>query len=248
MKLAMLILISFIDMSWGGNMTLTEYQDSATMWHDRKCINGIPSSNNTWIYTAYSKYLAPKSFLRHEVMQRYLSCARSFDPLKIDRLPQMHTPPLSKDEVIGMVSLGLLTSKELENSHWNFCNLEAEFDRKLSLGSIYRGIKALWGIRGKHRNTVWAENVVEAYPLAFRLAPHDIYYVKRFYKRSTSLLEKAAFYANFASVYFRGDKSSRMLLWLQLEDMNHYLLKFIPKKKWVQTYFESEHPFHKAVE
>jgi hypothetical protein len=219
------------------------YQDIDTFYHHKPVVNGDPSSNNGYIYTAYSKYLAPNTLDRHRIIARFVKCTKSLDPVKITRLPGMETPPLSKDEIIGMVSLGLISDSELSRSHYNFCSQDIAFERKLSLKSIFGAVKALFKIRKEHRNYVWENRIVEAYPLAFRLPPEDIYYVQKYSGVSPSLLNTTIFYANMAMVWAKGDKSSRMMLFLKLNDLGHPFRKLIPYKKWVRDYFPADHPF-----
>lgn len=88
---------------------------------------------------------------------------------------------------------------------------------------------------------------MEAYPLAFRLPPEDIYYVKEYSGVRASIFESVAFYLNAAMTIHNGDKSSRMLLFLKLEDMNHWLKRFVDKDKWVRDYFEENHDFVKNL-
>ena len=238
-------------------MILSIYQDKNTMWHDRPCKNGEPRSNNAWIYSAYSTYLAPKtvdSLKRYEVFKQ---CGRSLYPIKIDRLPGKIHPSLSKDEILGLTHAGFITRYELEASHWNFCNLDYK-PEKLTLKTIWISLKALYNVRkevkkqgltgSRARNYIWENNIIEAYPLAFYLAPWDQYYVVRYNEQRANLLQTLAFYINFIFTLIKGNKSVRMLLWLQLEDLDHFLLKLIPRDKWVRDYFDKDHPFVKGLE
>lgn len=227
---------------------VSEYQDRNSLWHDKKCIKGVPSSNNGWIYSAYAKYLAPCTSDRLKLLAVHKKCVESYSPLRINRLPGKIHPPLSKDEVIGMASLGLVSNSELESNHYNFCNLNATFERKLSIPSIIRAVRALYKIKDEHRNYVWENQVVDAYPLAFKLGPEDVYYIRKYYKKSPGIFNTIVFYLNALQTYFKGNKSARMMLWLKLEDLNSSLVRFIPKKKWVKTYFGEEHDFYKNLE
>lgn len=224
------------------------YQDSDSFYHDKPTKNGDPSSNNGFIYTAYSNYLAPDSISRNAILARYINCRESLDPLMINRLPYKKLPPQSKDEIIGMVSLGLLSNGELEASHWNFCNIDDKFDRKLTIKSFFKAAISLFKVRKEHRNYAWENNMTETYPLMFNLPLWDRYYVKKQYSVSPNLAEVTFFYLNAAMTYFKGNKSSRMMLWLQLSDLRHPLLKYIPRNKWVRTYFGDDHTFTKNLE
>ena len=221
------------------------YQDKDTYWHDRECIDGKPRSNNRNIYTAYSKYLTEKSdhIMDSKRKLAFEKCVKSYSPLKINRLPGKEEPPMSKDEVIGMVSLGYLEIEDLEKSHWNFCNFDDYQPEKLSVINVLRALIKLFQIRKEHRNYFWQNRIKEVYCLTFLLPLWDIYYVKKFNNKKVSKLETVVFYLNALMVIYKGNKSSRMLLWLQLKDMNHFLSKVVPEKKWINNYFEEGHPF-----
>lgn len=220
------------------------YQDSYTMWHDVPCVNGNPSSNNGYIYSAYSKYLKPNTLDTNLLKLLYDGCLIMRYPLLVTRLPGKFTPPTSHDEIIGMVSLGLLDYNTLERSYFNFCSIDYG-ERRLTLVSFIKALRAIYGARNEDRNYLWKNKVYDAYPLMFKLKPWDIYYVKRFHNKSVNLLELLSFYVNFIYVFTKGDKSSRLMLWLQLCDMKHKLLKFIPVSKWVSDYFTVGHPFRR---
>lgn len=232
-------------------MSEITYQDKWTRWHDKPCINGEPKSNNGWIYTAYGKYLDKDHLVNRDLDKRlecYKGCRKSEYPLKVDRSPNDPIPPLSKDEVIGMVSLGLMTRHELAYSHWNFCNFEEYTPKKLTLSSIIKAAKLLYAARKEHRNYIWENKVEDAYPLAFLLPPEDQYYVIKHYGKSPGIFRTLIFYINTILTLTGDNKSAKMLKWLQLEDMNHPLLRFVDKDKFVRDYFGEEHPFVKGLE
>ena len=66
-------------------------------------------------------------------------------------------------------------------------------------------------------------------------------------KKKTSLFEKAAFMLNTFNVVRKGNKSARMMLLLQLLDMDSPVLSHIPMVQWVEDYFGTEHPFSAGV-
>lgn len=226
---------------------MSKFQDSSTGWHDKLCINGEPRSNNSWIYSSYAKYLAPNTTDDIKLAARFAKCVVSMEPLRINRLPYKEEPLFSKDEVIGCRSLGFLTDSDLARSHYNFCNTDAKFERKLSLKSIYKALKALYAIKDEHRNYVWQNEVLDAYPLAFRLAPEDIYHSRKLDGKSAGIFNTIVFYLNTALTIYKGNKSARMLTWLKLKDLKHPLLRFIPLKKYVLAYFGPTHPFYLNV-
>jgi hypothetical protein len=226
---------------------MENYQDKWSRWHHKPTDGINPSSNNGWVYTAYASKILPSSIDMNKLFTCYRECTRSLSPIKIDRSPNLSHPPLSKDEVIGLVSLGFLTDYNLKSSSYNFCNLESSFIRKLSLSSFICGLKSLWKIRKEHRNYAWQQNIVETYPLLFKLMPWDIYYVKKYYNKKTSLFQKIMFYLNFISVIMGNNNSTKMMLWLQLEDLNHPLKKIIPYTDYIVSYFGEFHPLSNKI-
>jgi hypothetical protein len=238
---------------------MNKYQDKYTRYHD-KPVNSDkdPSSNNGWVYSAYAKYLAPNTTDFDAILSCFDKCNRSKDgSLLVDRSPNDPTPPLSKDEIVGMVSFAQINDIELKKSHWNHCNLEYEKE-PLSFKNVTKAVIALLkmnreikklGLEGSEkRNYVWEKEIKEAYCLAFLLPLQDQYYVNRFYGKSTTLLQKIFFYISLILTLTKGGKSSRMMLWLQLSDLNHWCLRFVPKNKWVRDYFDPNHPFVKGLE
>jgi len=227
---------------------MSDYQDRDTFYHDKPCVNGEPSSNNGWIYTAYSKYLAPRTTNHELITMRFNNCVRSYSPLRFDRLPDKIHPPVSKDEVIGAVSLGRLSASDLELNHWNFCNLDNYEPKKFTIGNAIKAAKLLYKIRKEHRNFVWQNNMTDAYNLTFYLPPEDQYYVLKFFGKRAGILRTIIFYINTLLTLTGKNKSAKMLKWLQLEDLKHPLLRFINKDKLVRDYFGDKHPFVKGLE
>ena len=219
---------------------MSNYQDGYTRWHDR-----TKGSNNGFIYSSYSKYLAPHTIDQQKIRECYELCLRKLSPLKVDRSPHDPYPPISKDEIIGMVSLGLLSRDVLVASHWNICNLEYT-PKKLTFRSFYKAAKILYKLRDEHRNYFWENEIKDAYPLAFYLPPENQYYVNKMDGTRPTIIQTIFFYINTVISLTKGDKSAKMLMWLQLSDMDHWLLRFTKQKKYVETYFEVGHPFRKG--
>lgn len=224
---------------------LSKYQDKQSFWHHKPCVNGKPSSNNGYIYTAYAKYLAPDTLQHGSIRTRYHTSVKTQNPLRVTRLPGKETPPVSKDEILGMVSLGLLSDATLKESHYNFCSLDRDFDRKLTFKSFFKAAYSLFKIRKEHRNYFWQEEMVECYPLAFWLDPADQYYVRKMAGKKASISQTIFFYVNFFTTLKGDNKSSHMMNWLKCEDLNKkFLLRFIDKKKIVANYFGKDHDLY----
>lgn len=225
---------------------MNQYQDKWTRYHDKPCTDGKPSSNNGWVYTAYSKYLVKDPYNLNSIVKCYLACRVAEYPLRINRSPSKILPPMSKDEIIGLASLGLVSCADLAWNHWNFCNLREYNHKPLTLSRFLIAVKALWEIRKEHRNYVWEEKITEAYPLAFRLAPWDTYYIRKMDNVKVSIFETICFYLNFFAVLLGSNKSTKMLEWLKVKDLDHPLKKLINQDRIVRAYFGEYHPFVKG--
>lgn len=228
------------------------YQCYLGLYHDKPVEGRTPSSNNGWIYTAYGRYImADGKFTlkrKQQLLQTFHLCTESLEPLKINRLPGKVTPPMSRDEIIGLASLGLLRRHELEASYWNFCNFTDYKPEKLTWPKIKAAAKTLWNIRKLHRNAVWKMEAQDAYCLAFYLPPQDQYYIRELYNHKTTLLQTVAFYADLVWTPFFGDKSNKLILWLKLKDIRPKLARLLPIKKYIREYFGSEHIFTRVGE
>lgn len=233
------------------------YQDEWTRFHDKPTNGKDPSSNNGFMYTAEGIHLAPDDVDMEKVFQCYLKCRRSLFPVKIDRNPGQLTPPLSKDETIALASLGLLTRFELEKSYWNFCNLPEYEQKPLTIKTFIKAVKALYNVNkevkrlkltgSKKRNYVWEKQIVDAYPLAFRLPPEDVFYIKKLYNDKTNIFELVYFFLAACVTIIKDDRSSTMYLWLQLKNIYPKLADKLPLKRYVKRYFGVSHPFYKGL-
>lgn len=126
---------------------MNEYQDVYGRWHDKVTVEGRPSSNNGWIYTAYAKKLGfPIN------MGQMRDCARQCMIKTPDgrwvftRSPGKKEPPMSRDEVLGLVYLGVLGFRE---GDWGFSPYG------VPSFNPFKSIAALWRMRKAHRNAIW---------------------------------------------------------------------------------------------
>ena len=95
---------------------MSTYWDSYGRLHHKPCINGVPSSNNGWMYTAYADKLLTIDLDRNGLIECFNKCIikdardnRSF----VIRSPGKDLPPMSRDEILGMAALGLLKPTHL---------------------------------------------------------------------------------------------------------------------------------------
>lgn len=233
------------------------HQDKWTRMHD-KPTNGIdPSSNNGFIYSAYTMHVAPELIIKPRIIDCVNKCTVNAFEFKYNRSPNKITPPFSRDEVMGLLSLfkdtdyGMELYKRLKANHWNFCNFKYYQKEPLTLDKILTAADALYEIRNEHRNHVWQTSRKEAYCLAFRLPPSDIYYVKKLYGDEPSILETIAFYAETIQARYRGTKSTRMISWLKVMDLAYSGILFgyfrENEKQLFLDYFGKDHVLSKII-
>ena len=240
---------------------MRNYVDKYGFYHDRVVSEDKePSSNNPAIYTAYAKLLGlpvDRGLVADAV--RASRTRNHIESLQFsqNRLPNQTTPPMSRDEIIGLASLGLLDYYALANSGFVFhYEPEANTEKHLSFKGALKAIKALWAIRNKHRNEVWKGKHYDGYTLAFRLSAADRYYVKTMYNKKPTILETIAFHSSalFTSLQrskgTKGVVSAKNIIYLQLNDMqmySHPAMKLMNLKNQFDEYFEKGHIFREAV-
>jgi|11BtaG_2_1085332.scaffolds.fasta_scaffold00997_5 hypothetical protein len=237
---------------------MNNYQDRFTRFHDKPTDGRNPSSNNGFIYTAYAKHIVPDMVDQMKITECVHKCLVDKNKFQINRNPNDPTPPLSRDEVMGILSIykntgyGDLLYKCLKSNHWNFCNLPEYEKKPLNLNRILTAADILYDIKDEHRNTVWKENMIDAYPLAFRLPPSDIYYLKRLYGDKPNMLERLHFYAETLQSVYKGDKSGRVITWLKIKDLgleDTFLGKKViaREKQSFEEYLGKEHILTKNI-
>lgn len=213
------------------------------LYHDKPVKDGEPSSNNGWIYTAYAKALGFPLPINIDYDSLFMDCKTEESSNFIrNRLPKKEEPPVSRDEIIGMhvmandvcFLLGNLYSWYLVKRVWEKY-------------SIIQSIKALWKIRKKHRNYVWKNKVYPAYKLAFKLMPHDRYFIKSTSMHFRSNLYEWCMFQLYAfSTIVQRNISAKNILWLQLEMLNSiFWIRFINQPKNFKKYFPADHPFNR---
>lgn len=234
------------------------YQDRFTRFHDKPTDGQNPSSNNGFIYTAYGNHILPEKIEISFIVDCVNRCTYDLSKFQINRNPNDKTPPLSRDEVMGILSLckemayGKTLYRMLKDNYWNFCNLPEYEKKPLNLNRILTAADTLYDIKDEHRNTVWKESIIEAYPLAFRLPPSDIYYLKRLYGDKPNILERLAFYAETLQSVYKGDRSGRLISWLKIKDLgleDTFLGKKViaREKQSFEEYFGKDHILSKSI-
>lgn len=218
------------------------------LYHDKPCKNSQPSSNNGWLYTALSKYALSQKYEKSDFMDLFESCFTSGKHYKLDReklyyinrLPGKIYPPVSRDEIIGQVSLGLpIENMLILAAGWKLYN-----PHFIGHYPLWISIKALWKIRNKHRNTFWQESIYPAFPLAMNILWHDRYYICHMRGFNWNLKYFLAFYLYALTTAIKGSPGEKNILYLQLRDMKNPLYKLINFKSNLLKYFGSSHIFN----
>lgn len=145
-----------------------KYEDRWGRLHHKICKDYEPSSNNGWIYTAYADKL--KIPLKYHMLEIcFKGCKTSTN--KLNRHPPSikSEVPISRDEVLGMASLGFLKPHHLDG--WNFCPYE------IPKFNLIKTLQQLWELRGKHRNYLWQNKLEHTYIFAFSVPLSDRHFI-----------------------------------------------------------------------
>ena len=217
---------------------MSKYVCKYGLYHDREVKNGEPSSNNGWIYTAYANRLG-LDINRDQIYATQCNCfiLPGLHPIYMfSRLPGKLYPPLSRDEVLGMASLGF---DVMIYYGWYMYKMDWKPD-------YIKAIKTLWRIRKEHRNNVWEQHHYEAFPLAFKLWHHDRYYINSIFpKRKPTIFQWIMFQLYVISTILQNNISAKNVCLLQLEDLNsRWWIRFFDKKKQYAEYFSEDHIFN----
>ncbi len=142
---------------------MQNYQDKYGRYHHKPCINGEPSSNNGYIYTAYADKLG-LPLNDSELQFCFNKCVNEHNTF-ILRSPGKGLPPMSRDEILGAAALGLLKARNLQG--WSFS------PRPIPRFNLFKLIAQLLEVRGKHRNYFWENNLDQLYSFAFSVPIQD---------------------------------------------------------------------------
>lgn len=222
------------------------YQDKYGRYHDKPTDGVEPSSNNGWIYTAYAKQIGLDVDM-DKLRECYEQCLVDSSSYKINRSPNKLTPPLSKDEVVGLISLGLIDYDKLEKQNFTYCNLPNFKGKKLIQINWFKAIYQLIKLANEHRNTIWEEEgYEEAMQVAFRLKPDNIYYLKKMYGKKTNLFEDIFFKVSSFITRSGDNNSTKNIDSLQRHDLGLDYDKGAMLTTYI-AYFGTEHPFVKFL-
>lgn len=150
----------------GTQMSSNKYTDQWGRYHDKPTDGITPSSNNGWIYTAYAKKAGLP--INYDTL---LECAHECyvpEPKPhFVRSPGVATPPISRDEILGLAYLDIINIVDDGYGAWNFSPYEFP---KFSLVKL---VKQLLEAKGKHRNYFWQNNLDQIYRFAFSVPVQD---------------------------------------------------------------------------
>lgn len=170
--------------------TYLTYQDKWGRFHDKPCYDGKYSSNNGWTYSSYAQKvgLELNYFSLQECFNQCLNNGKF-----VNRSPNDPTPPPSREEILGLASLGFLKPQHLNG--WNFSPrpipkfnaiklLQQLWQLRPSIGKKYRwedgediydGRTLVW----KHRNYFWENNLDQIYRFAFSVPLVDRHFLNQ---------------------------------------------------------------------
>lgn len=230
------------------------YFDKWGRLHHKPCVNGEPSSNNGWIYTAYYHKLhnVRSTIINNEklvLIGEQCSALLTRHPVEF-KLPSQQVP-ISRDEILGLAYLGFLTPEHL--SDWNFCpfilkkfnpfklitqlwELRPEFDFYSELHPTKdRYIeKGPWFVF-KHRNYFWQNNLDQIYRFAFSVPLQDRAFLLECWGETKS--PRYFFYKGIAWLDSKFTKPKNGIHWLKYGGED--------RKKIMQAEFPEDHPLRR---
>lgn len=209
---------------------MNNYVDKYGRYHHKPCQDGEPSSNNGWIYTAYAKKSnLPVDCLLLELC--FKGCKISTPDLPngiaLMRSPGRDSPPISRDEILGMAAIGFLKSRHLNG--WNFSPYP------IPSFNLIKTIQQFWEIRDKHRNYLWQNNMSHTYRFAFSVPLQDRAFILECWKETRSL--RYLFYKGIALIDQFFGTPDNGIPWLKYDgDKNKEIMK---------EEFPEDHPLRK---
>ena len=222
----------------------SKYQGVHSEWHDRH----DRRSNNWTNYSAMAQKLGLN--LDMDKISRYQSKCEH-NKYIIYRHPNDPTPPISRDCIIGLYCLGLISYNRLKQNHFVYHGVGKPMNKK-TLRKIIDGVLMLTMIsiayKKFNRNTFWKKKVKGIYQAAFRLPPSDVYWLKKCEGKPVHKEEKELWNLYVKYTLKKGTPGEKNLLWLQAKHMGNDTLarKCKPEVNFLK-YFGADHDFYKAV-
>ncbi len=223
---------------------MNNYQDRWGRFHDKPCIDGEPSSNNGWIFTAYwykLNNIHPNLQYTPELVEAGEECAFL---LKRHPAPIENRVPMSRDEVLGLSALGF----ELDLEGWNFSPYPVPKFNPFKLTAQLWELRPTWGpafnyenrienqLIYKHRNYFWQNNLDQLYRFAFSVPLQDRAFILRQVEKSNLFYSAVEWVSKQRKAT---DPSSRLIEWLKWGDK--------PDLELFEDYFGEDHPFCQKI-
>ena len=201
---------------------MNNYYDKWGRLHHKPCVNGEPSSNNGWIYTAYYDKLN-NGMVIGGLKICFEACFRNgafhrHPPIVNSQVPN------SRDEILGAASLGLL-----KKAHLNGWSFSPYLIPPFSLKTLIKQIKEL---KGQHRNYFWKNNLDQIYRFAFSVPLQDRAFLLECWGETKSL--RYFFYKAVAMLDAKFAKPKNGIHWLKYGGEE--------RKKIMQSEFPEDHP------
>lgn len=217
---------------------MNNYFDKYGRLHDKPVteLNPIPC-NNSWLYTAYYVKMGGR-VEKTSLWACYQLCFESEPVLHVTRSPGKKLPPMSRDEILGLISLEIPSVPRTNT--WNFSpfpipkfnlitlvkqlwQLRPEYKLKPWDGDVTNPEKYGWEF--KHRNYFWQNNLDQLYRFAFSVPYTDRHFI----------LQKQG---KFNLVYWAIAKVDSLIG----KDSGIRYLKYVKSEAAMKTEFPEDHP------
>jgi hypothetical protein len=209
---------------------MNNYFDKWGRIHNKPTPEGsVGSTNNGWIFTAYLAKAGYKVDLM-SLAVCFKEC-KQVDPTNgrvyLIRSPLKDTPPMSRDEILGMASLGFLRERHINN--WNFSPYP------VPAFNLFKLFKQLKEAKDQHRNYFWLNKLDQLYRLAFSVPLQDRAFLLECFGEKNSL--RYFFYKAIAYLDSKFAKPKNGIHWLKYGGEE--------RKKFMQQDFPEDHLLRK---
>jgi len=205
---------------------MNNYWDKYSRIHHKPCLNGEPSSNNGWIYTAYYRKAAGILVSDYVILERCFRTCRQrhvkTGATFFTRHPygEITDVPFNRDEIIGGVHLSLIREYMLLNKFqpsWNFSPFpipkfspiklakqlwELRPSLSVSFPELFGGkvYYTKFSLEFKHRNYFWENNLDQLYRFAFSVPIQDRHFILKCWEKFQWYNPAHLFYAAVAKI------------------------------------------------
>lgn len=212
------------------------YVDECGLWNVKPVgPDNKPTGNDGWIVTAYAVKCGFK--INQELITKTWERLKKIGPLPIERLPNKETPYCSRDVMLGLGALKLITVDDLIAHDWKFS------PKPIPKFDIFKLANQLWQLRPRlvkwkiifaHRNYFWENNLDQIYRFAYSVPLQDRAFYYRIAGRCVPF-----FYYLIESIDEKlkpGSNSGTLIRWLKYDRQPDTSV-------WVD-YFSIDHPFY----